>query len=282
MTNDEIKERERQSWTMAAPMWKKLDAWLQQMSTPVTQKLIAAAGIRPGLRVLDIASGSGEPAIPIAAAVGSEGRVVATDLSESMLAVAREKASAKGLHNIDFHVVDGEALTGVSGPFDAATMRWGLMFMPDPAASLKRIHDLLVPGARIALTTWGPPPRTPFISLVMTVLMRHFEVPTPPPGTPGIFAFADDGRLRRTLEEAGFKDVSIEGLEVSSTYDSAQHYWDVQTQIAAPIRAMLDKVSDEQRQKVAAEVMTEVGRFRDGDGPGLRIPGLTWVATGVK
>jgi ubiquinone/menaquinone biosynthesis C-methylase UbiE len=90
--------------------------------------------VRPGQRVLDIASGVGEPALAIAGQVGPAGSVLGTDLAAAMLAFARENAAARGLSNVEFRCMDGEVLDVPPGSFDVVTMRWGLMFMPDRVA----------------------------------------------------------------------------------------------------------------------------------------------------
>src|SRR3990170_5112484 len=133
-----IKERQRQEWGLAAAGWRKHDARLIENAAPVTRRLLALAGLSPGMRVLDIASGTGEPALPAAEVVGPGGRVVLTDQSEEMLAVAREKAEARGLRNVEFRVADGEELEAGDGEFDAVLCRWGIMFMPEPVRCLRQ------------------------------------------------------------------------------------------------------------------------------------------------
>ena len=105
-----MKAKELDAWTKVAPGWKKHDQYQRTISAVVSERMIAAAGITAGQRVLDIASGTGEPAIPIAERVGPKGHVLGLDFVEDMLAFAREKAAAKRLQNVEFKAVDGEAL----------------------------------------------------------------------------------------------------------------------------------------------------------------------------
>src|SRR5690606_2241998 len=104
---------------------------------PLNRPLIEAAQVRSGARVLDLASGAGEPAIPIARAVGPSGEVVATDLVPEMLKGARRRAAEEGLANIRFEQADMEALPFADESFDAVTCRIGLMYAPDPLRALK-------------------------------------------------------------------------------------------------------------------------------------------------
>lgn len=105
---DEMTSRELQSWTSVAPGWRKHGGRLREASGPVSQALLDRAGIKPGDTVLDVACGTGEPAIPAAERVGPTGRVLATDFVDGMVAFAREKAAAASLRNIEFRVSDGE------------------------------------------------------------------------------------------------------------------------------------------------------------------------------
>jgi enediyne biosynthesis protein CalE5 len=150
---EEMKARELQSWSSVAPNWRKHDKRLTEAFGRVSLALLDQAGVKEGDAVLDVACGTGEPAIPAALRVGPNGRVFATDFVAGMVDFAREKAAAAGLRNIEFRVMDGEQLDLPWATFDAATLRWGLMFMPDPTACLQRIHRALKSGARLALAT---------------------------------------------------------------------------------------------------------------------------------
>ncbi|HFQ13429.1 MAG TPA: methyltransferase domain-containing protein, partial [Gammaproteobacteria bacterium] len=195
LRSSELKERERCNWAQAAEGWRRRHALLKKGAAPVTQRMLELCGIGSGHRLLDIASGTGEPAISAARIVGDSGRVIGTDLVEEMLAVARENAESEHLANIDFHCCDAEMLELAAGSFDAVTIRWGLMFMPEPEACLVAAHRALKQDGRICVACWGAPERNPFVGLLMQALSHYMEVPAPPPGTPGIFALADPDRL---------------------------------------------------------------------------------------
>ena len=134
--NQEIKDREHRTWSGVAAGWRKNDEQLRQNADPVTQRMLELAGLAEGHWVLDIASGTGEPAIPAAHRVGPSGKVVGTDLVDEMLTIAREKARQQNIKNIEFHCVDGDTLAFDPDSFHAATSRWGLMFMPEALPSI--------------------------------------------------------------------------------------------------------------------------------------------------
>ena len=115
------KEAVRQDWLGAAPAWKKWYSQLAFQSRQATELVVQGAALSPGMHVLDLASGSGEPALSVAAAVGPQGRVIATDLLREMLDIAEENASARGIKNIDFRAADAEQLPFPGHMFDRIT-----------------------------------------------------------------------------------------------------------------------------------------------------------------
>lgn len=275
------KERELAGWTATAAGWNKHHALLERFSAPVTRKLIEMARIRPGIRVLDIACGTGQPAVSIAETVGPQGSVLATDFVEPVIAYARIKAKERGLTNIEFRCLDGEALDVPANSFDAATMRWGIMFMPSPVESMKSAHAALRRGGRIALTAWASPQANPFAMVALGVIRKHLDIPTPPPDAPGIFAFADQARLRSTIEAGGFGDVQIEPFEfVVGEFASGEEYWLFMRDIAAPIIGLYKQLSSNEQRAVDHEIQEEAERCRIGHRVVMR--GTTWIASGHK
>src|SRR3970040_2133 len=124
------KQQQREYWAKAAAGWRLHDEPMRKAHAPMTERMIALAGISPGMRVLDLASGNGEPGLPIAHVVGAPGFVLLSDQSPEQLDFAREKAAAQGLSNVEFRVADAEEIEVDEGAFDAVNCRWGLMFLP--------------------------------------------------------------------------------------------------------------------------------------------------------
>ncbi len=278
---ERIKEQQHQTWSSVADGWARRHEMLKRCSAPVTARMLDLAGIAPGNAVLDVASGSGEPAISAARRVGAAGKVVGTDLVEDMLAHARAHAASASLTNIEFRCVDGEALDYGAATFDAATMRWGLMFMPDRIGALKRIYRSLREGARIALATWAEPERNPFVMVALDVLRTFREVPQPPPDGPGIFALADRNKLEQTLEAAGFDDITIEDMAITPfEADSAAAYWEILSDLAGPVSVLYNEMDAQTQGAFLQEFASRVNDRTEGDKVGL--PGVTWIASGKK
>lgn len=276
-----LKERERENWSCAAQGWRRQDALLRKGGAPVTRRMLELCHISNGYNCLDIASGTGEPAISIAQIVGDSGHVLATDLVEEMLAVARDKSEKLGLSNIEFQCMDGENLDYIENSFDAATLRWGLMFMPQPLACLKAIHKALKPSAPITLACWAAPEKNPFVSILMKCLAQYMELPTPPPEAPGIFAFADAKRLQGIIKNAGFKNIKLEEIEIDVLeVENGQAYWQAISDLAAPVMALVNQLSTDHRNKYIKDVITLADSMKQGKT--LRMKGTTWIACAEK
>ncbi|MEO8456949.1 MAG: class I SAM-dependent methyltransferase [Chloroflexota bacterium] len=278
---EQVKDQMRKEWGSAAPAWKKYDDQLQKGTGMVRDRMLDLAELAPGKRVLDVACGTGEPAIPAAERVAPDGFVLATDLAEEMLEVAREMAKERGVPNIEFRVADGEQLPVDDGSFDAVTCRWGIMFMPRPDAFAKEAYRALKPGGRAVMAVWASPQQNRAISLPMAVASRYTEVPPPPPGAPGVFSFADPKRLPDVLSAAGFKDVQLEEIAVTmAEFDNGHDYWSYISEFSGPVRTVLGKLPDEMRQKIAAEVAAEASGG-DASKP-VKLPGLAMIGHGTK
>ncbi len=272
------KANQHKMWTEAAPGWRKKDEWIQGHTAPVSARMCAR--LKPGDRVLDIASGTGEPALTAAPRVLPGGDVIGVDFVEEMLAIAREKAAQRGIRNVEFRRMDGETLDFPPDSFDAATFRWGLMFMPDPHACLSRIQRALKPGASLTLTCWAAPEKNPWVTLPLAVIKTRVEVPDPPPGTPGPFTFADPDKLRAVLATAGFSRVTLETMDLTmADFDTGAEYVSSMLDLAATLRDLMSKQPPDLRKLLTAEIAREAERIGGGR---AHLRGQTWVATAWK
>src|SRR5579885_2806347 len=136
------------NWDEAAAGWTKWWPTFERAAQVVSDRLIALAGVQPGWRVLDIATGIGEPAVSAARKVGPTGKVLAIDHSTGMLEAARKRAAQLGLTNIEFRHVDAETIALPERDFNAILCRWGLMFIPDLTGALGRMRALLAEGGK--------------------------------------------------------------------------------------------------------------------------------------
>ena len=140
LDSNKYKEAERQSWDRVANNWQKWWKTIERGAEKVSRRLIELAEIKPGSKVLDIATGIGEPAITAANRVGNSGHVLATDISSQRLSLAIQRAVSVGLQDVTrFKEGDVETIDLPSSTFNAVLCRWGLMFLPDLKAGLSNI-----------------------------------------------------------------------------------------------------------------------------------------------
>ena len=162
---NDFKATQRIAWGAAAAGWRKWWRVFEAAAQPLNERIVDLAGVKPGDKVLDVASGIGEPALTAAKRTGPTGRVLATDLAAPMLEVARERALALHLENVEFREMDAEKLDGAAASFDAATCRWAVMLVLDPVAVCRGVRRALKPGARFATSVWCEAPRVPFLAI---------------------------------------------------------------------------------------------------------------------
>jgi ubiquinone/menaquinone biosynthesis C-methylase UbiE len=197
-------------------IWRRYDAIESRLTASLSERMLDLAGLEPGMRVLDLATGRGEPALRAARRVGSQGSVLGIDLSEAMLRMAREAADRDGLTNLDLRAGNAELLEDIPrNHFHAATVRWGLMYMAAPVAALARARRALVPSGILVAALWVEPKRASFFTLPRRILEHYRRWPLIDPEAPGIFRYADHARAARDFEQAGFMLDHVEDMEVT-------------------------------------------------------------------
>lgn len=268
----QYKAAQRADWSDAATGWRE---WWQTIEVgvgAVAERLVELAEVKPGDRVLDVATGIGEPAVTAARRVGSTGRVVATDIAPGMLEIARGRAAELGLDNVEFREADAEELELPEERFDAVLCRFGLMFFPDLRGALRRIHDALHTDGRFAAAVWGTPERVPLVALGMQTAMRELELPPPAPGTPGPLSLADSDALEADLREAGFAGVHSERMTVKVEFESAGEYSRFMRAISAPINNLLAGQPSERQEEVWSAITRAAEPYASDDGS-VSLPG---------
>ena len=260
------KETQRRDWSAAAAGWSQWWPKFEEGLGSVSERLIALADVRAGDRVLDIATGIGEPAVMAAKRVAPGGHVVATDIAPDMLEIGRKRAKELGLENIEFREADAEELDLPGERFDVVLSRFGLMFLPDLAAALKRIHAVLGPEGRFAAAVWGPAERVPLIAMPMQAVARELELPPPAPGTPGPLVLADADALEARVRQSGFADVRTERWDAVTPWESASEFVQFIQAIMAPVRRTLADQTPERRERVWQAVEQAATAYADTDG----------------
>jgi SAM-dependent methyltransferase len=263
-----VREQLHQEWTGDATVtaWRKWHAQIAAFTRGATDAILETAQLRPGLRVLDLASGVGDPALSVATKVAPSGRVTATDLGPGMMSLAEELARKQGLSNIEFREANAESLPFADESYDVLTCRFGVMFFPDLHKALRECLRVLKPGGRAAFVAWGVQEQ-PFFATTGGIVMKHLPAPPPPPDPdgPSRSMFGERGRLRRALEAAGFQDVHEEDRIVNGIWKrSLEEYWVQFTEVAAPFRPLIAQLTPEKKAQAQAEILAALKKFWNG------------------
>jgi SAM-dependent methyltransferase len=268
-------------WTGAAPYWEKHRDIIRQMFAPVTGALVEDARIAGGCTVLDIASGSGEPALSIAAVVAPEGRVFGIDPIPGMVAAASRAAQDLAVANAQFDVAFADQLPFPPDTFDAVVSRFGAMFFPSPADALRDILRVLKPGRRLALAVWHSADANPFFHIISRVIDRFVAPPPLEPDALDAFRFATPGKLRDILRQAGVVDPSerLFRFPIQAPV-SVVDYWTLRFEMSERLRERVSGLTADQLSELKRETF-EVLREYSTD-RGLSFPAEILIVSGTK
>jgi SAM-dependent methyltransferase len=253
--------------------WRRWDAMEARLTRPVSERMLDLAGVGAGMRVLDVAAGRGEPAIPAARRVGAGGSVLAIESTEGFLEIARERARAERVTNVTWRVGDAESFN-LTGPlFHAATVRWALMYMGAPERALSCVHRALAPGGALVTASWAEAERVAFMSLPRRILARHRDVPPYPDG-PGIFRDADRATFDAMLERKGFSVEASEEMEIAVVEaPDARGVMTWIVELGGPLMTLVREMPPAVQRAWQDEVCAVIERTRDGET--VRLTGVT-------
>jgi ubiquinone/menaquinone biosynthesis C-methylase UbiE len=260
---------QRYGWDKAAALYEGY--WAAQLR-PAQDRLLARAALRPGERVLDVACGTGLVTLRAAEAVGPGGTVVATDISEQMVAQVQAAAAARGLAQVTVRRGDAEAPMFDAGSFGAVLCALGLMYVPRPLAALREMRRVLEPGGRAVAAVWGARARCGWAE-IFPIVDRRVQSDV----CPMFFQLGTGETLRLQMEEAGFSSVEVDRIPTVLEYAS-----DVEAVGAAfaggPVALAYSRFDATTREEAHAEYLASIAPFRRGDG--YAIPGEFVVAIG--
>ena len=221
-----------------------------------TPRVVAAAALQPGQRVVDVACGTGVLAMEAALATSPGGHIVGVDLNPGMLAVAERKAP-----EIDWLEAPAESLPFQPEAFDAAVSQFGLMFFEDKPAAIAEMWRVIRPGGRLAIAVWDSLENTPGYSAITSLLARLFgddvaallESP---------YSLGDPNALRALIAGAGVTDPEVQRMPGEARFPSIRSW------MHSDVRGwtLADELDDEQYERLVAEAEVELSRFVTADG----------------
>lgn len=259
--------------------WIEWEADQDRLLAPVSDLVIDGAGLVPGGSVVDIGCGTGALTEMAAGAVGRDGRVLATDISQPLLARAAERA--RGLPQVATLLADAATVRWPPPPFDVAVSRLGVMFFADPPAALSNVRRALRTGGRAVFACWGTYEDNPYWTLAQRAATARMGRPPPPePRAPGPMQLSDASYAREVMDAAGFTRIEARRVEIAlGSVGDAAALADLATRIGPASRVLRLFEGDEtDRLAVADALARDFARWEDGGE--ARVPATINLLTG--
>jgi ubiquinone/menaquinone biosynthesis C-methylase UbiE len=263
---NEYREKSLETWDKMSTGWHSWREYMWDATAPVREWLVSELDPKPGDTILDVAAGVGDTGFAAAGKIAPEGRLISTDFSSGMIDAARKRAEELGVTNAEFRQLDAEKMDLEDDSVDRVISRWGYMLMADPATALKETNRVLRPDGRLVFAVWASADKNLWAATPAMVLMERGAFPPPEPGAPGIFALADQNRIRELVTAAGFADPKIEEVPFTFKYDELETHWRATNELAGPIAAAIAQLSADDQQAVKEEVANRLEQFRQNGG----------------
>ena len=259
------KSTTRAQWEDAAAAWHRWGPTIEDWLGPATERMLDAAGVITGSRVLDVAAGAGGQSLAAARRVGPGGHVLATDISPTILEYAAKAATNAGLTNITTRELDAERLRVEAGRFDAIISRVGLVYFPDQQTALEGVRAALRLGGRLSAVVYSTADRNGFFAIPVGIIRRRAQLPPPVLGQPGPFSLGTPGVAEAALAGAGFRDVTVDAVPSPLRMASAAQCLAFERESFGALHQMLAGLAEPDREATWTEIGQALGEF---DGPG--------------
>jgi len=280
----EVNKNQKDFWSgKGGDIWVERQNAMDTMLSPLGEAALNKLDFNEEENVLDIGCGCGHTTLNIAERIGPSGNVTGLDISEPMLKRAKESAIEMSLTNTSFKCVDVQTEDLGEAIYSTAFSRFGVMFFEDSIAAFKNINKSLISGGCLSFVCWQSPAVNPWQSLFIQEIKKFLELPSPPPRSPGPFAFMESEYVSSILEESKFQDITIEGYETEvnmfsgrSLSDSVKDYISIN-----PVVSGMLKESSEN--KIAEIIDSAIEAFSPYyTEKGLIFPSATWLVTARK
>lgn len=233
-----------------------------------------------GFTLVDVAGGTGDVALDVAAGLGGGATVWCTDLVPEMVAQAARAAASAGLTNLHCKESRAESLSFEDATFDAVLCRFGIMFFSSPPESVREALRVLRPGGRVAYGVWGTRAANPFHHVLLDVLDRHVDRPAADPDAPGAFRHASPGKLASLLRDAGAVEVRETTFRFDIDLPSFDHYFEMRTSTSDTLLEKLRRMPEADRTQFRNEVEQGARPYLTSEG--IRLPVETLIVSGSR
>ena len=266
----------REHFNRAAVGWER---WSGVMQRDDAARYIEAAAVSSGDRVLEVGAGTGEQTLELAARVGPNGAVVATDLSPEMLAIGARRVRDAGFENVQFVAVGVDALDFEEATFDACVSGFTWEFLSDPLAGAVEVRRLLAPGGWFAASVWGQGPDVPMRAIVGSVILSELGMERPEP--PDDIGLADPDRFIQILTDAGFGSVSVTEVPVVMRWATAEAYAQCMGELAPQLQDLIDVHDPQRSEEIWAAVADAVVEHTAEDDT-VRLANQAFLGVGTR
>ena len=281
MEDKNVKQKE--FWSGAGgDVWVNKQKEMDIMLNPLGQRAIDKLDLSNGKRILDIGCGCGATTLEIAKMI-PEGKIIGVDISEPMLNQARKDALEMSLSNTEFVVQDVQTDEISKDAFDIAFSRFGVMFFEDSYEAFKNINNALKIGGQLSFVCWQEPLLNPWQSLSIQVIKQFIDLPSPPPKSPGPFAFEDKSYIEDILDCSNFKDINIDDNQEEIIMFSGKSLKEASEDyltINPVVTEMLKNSPKELKEEILEALIIKFSDFHEDHG--LVFPSATWIVTAKK
>jgi ubiquinone/menaquinone biosynthesis C-methylase UbiE len=275
----QIRDQQKETWNKSSLGWKKWDDLAMDFLQPIGDEMIRQLAPKAGDLVLDVAAGTGEPGLTIAAMIPG-GKVIITDLADKMLEIARDHASKRGITNVETVACDVSELPFDDNTFDAISCRMGFMFFPDMLIAAKEMARVLKPGGKIVTSVWAGPEHNFWFTAATSVIHDNVEMPPAASGAPGMFRAGASGLIVSLFEQAGLKNVTETQAASILHAGTTDMYWHFASEAVGPVVAAMSKVDTATKEKIIREVYAKINeKYPDGN---VNIDSRAFIIYGEK
>jgi ubiquinone/menaquinone biosynthesis C-methylase UbiE len=279
MDATKFRQASHAAWEAMAPGWDERHAYFEDVTRPVTARMLERLEPAPGQTILELAAGTGIVGFGAASLVEPGGRVIVSDFSEAMVEAAASHASRLKLANVECRTLDAERLDLPDASFDGVLCRWGYMLMGDPPAAFAETRRVLRRGGRLSTAVFSAPAQNPWAAMPSQILQEGGHMRPAEAGTPGIFALADPDRLRLLFASAGFLEPEIDEVRFTFHFTDADDYWEFVVTMVGAIAMVLNALEAGERERVKVEMARRVASFERAGR--IEMPGVSLVASGT-
>ena len=275
---DQFRAESREGWERAAEGWGRAADRVRDWAVGVSATMVDALAPQPGDRVLELAAGPGDTGFMAAELITPGGTLICSDGAEGMLEVARRRAAAQHISNVEFRQLELEWIDMATASVDGVLCRWGIMLIADPESAAREIRRVLRPGGRAALAVWDTPESNPWATIPREALIELGHLEPPDPAMPNQFSLAGDGVFGEVLGGAGFLEVKVAAVAMRRAFDSVDRYLLETVDMSPALGATTTALSDSERAEIRDRVAELARPFTDEDGS-IVLPGSSLVCS---